>query len=86
MSKDSTPNNRFDNSSALLHVRVGLEGGTGGIIAGGGVGGAYGDLTGGATGLSVVIGAVLHVAAYTLDVITALLVVHFIYHPYIFAV
>ena len=62
---------------ALLHVLIGLEGGTGGIARGGGVGGSHGDLTGGATGLPVVVGTVLHVTAYALDVITALLVVHF---------
>ena len=61
---------------ALLHVLTRLEGGTGRIVAGGRVGGAYGDLSGGTTGLAVVIGAILHVTGNTLDVITALLVVH----------
>ena len=73
-------------SLALLHVRVGLEGSAGGVVAGRGVGGAYGDFCGGTTSLAVMVGTVLHVAAYTLDVITALLVVHILYHPYFFAV
>ena len=55
---------------------VGLKGGACRIVAGGGVGGAYGDLTGAATRLTIMIYAVLYVTANTLDVITALLVVH----------
>ena len=86
MSKDNTPNHGSNNGSALLHVRVGLEGSAGGIVAGRGVGGTYGDLAGSATGFTVMIGTVLYITANTFDVITALLVVHFIYHPYIFAV
>ena len=45
-------------------------------MAGGCVGGAHGDLTGGATGLSVVVSAVLDVTGDALDVIATLLVVH----------
>ena len=45
-------------------------------MAGGCVGGAHGDLTGGATGLSVVVRAVLDVTGDALDVIATLLVVH----------
>ena len=67
--------------SAQLHIAVRLEGGAGGIPRGGGVGGTYGDLAGSATGLAVVIGAVLHVTADALDMIATLLVVHFNYHP-----
>ena len=61
-----------------------LEGGADGIVAGGRIGGAYGDLAGHATGFAVVVGTVLHVAADALNVIATLLVVHFIYHPYDF--
>ena len=57
--------------SSALHVFVGLEGGADGIVRGGCVGGAYGDLLGGTMGLAVMIGAILHVTAYALDVVTA---------------
>ena len=67
--------------SLHLRVAVGLEGGACGITGGGGVGRTYGDLTCGATGFAVVVGAVLYVTAYALDVVTALLVVHYQYHP-----
>ena len=40
------------------------------------VGGAYGDLTGGATGLPVMVSTVLYVTGDALNVIAALLVVH----------
>ena len=45
-------------------------------MAGRCVGGAHGDLTGGATGLPVVVSAVLDVTGDALNVIAALLVVH----------
>ena len=45
-------------------------------MAGGSVGGAYGDFTGGATGFPVVVSAVLYVTGDALDVIATLLVVH----------
>ena len=66
-----------ENDALALHILVGLEGSADGVVGGGCVGGAYGDLTGGATGLPVVVSAVLHVADHTLDVVTALLIVHF---------
>ena len=40
------------------------------------------DLPGGATGLAVMVGAVLHVANNALDMLTALLIVHFTYRPF----
>ena len=46
-------------------------------MAGGGIGGTNRDLTGGATGLPVVVGAILYVANDALDMGAALLVVHF---------
>ena len=45
-------------------------------MAGGGIGGTNRDLTGGATGLPVVVGAILYVANDALDMGAALLVVH----------
>ena len=46
-------------------------------MTGGGVGGTNRDLTGGATGLPVVVGTILYVAYNALDVSATLLVVHF---------
>ena len=62
-----------------LCLRVGLEGCTGGVTRGGRVGRAYGDLTGGATRLAVVVDAVLDVTANTLDVTAAFLIVVHVY-------
>ena len=45
-------------------------------MTGGGVGGTNRDLTGGATGLPVVVSTVLYVTGDALDVIATLLVVH----------
>ena len=77
----NTPRIWLDPASAL-HVLIGLEGGAGGVMGGGGVGGTYGDLPCGATGLTVVVGAVLDVADNALDMLTALLIVHFTYRPF----
>ena len=60
-----------ENDALALHILVGLEGSADGVVGGGCVGGAYGDLLGRTMGLTIMIGAVFHIAAYALDVITA---------------
>ena len=67
----------FWEKSASLALGVRLEGSASGVARGGCVGRTYGDLTGGATRLAVVINTVLDVTANALDVIAAFLIVHF---------
>ena len=54
-----------------LHCLIGLEGGADSVTGGGCVGGTYGDLLCGAMGLAIVVGAILYVTAYALDVVAA---------------
>ena len=60
-----------ENDALALHILVGLKGSADGVVGGGCVGGAYGDLLGGTMRFAVVIGAIFYVAADTLDVIAS---------------
>ncbi len=60
-----------DTAGLIFAAGLGLEGCTSGITAAGCISGSHGDLLSGAAGFTVVMNTVLHIAANTLDVITA---------------
>ena len=71
-------------TTTVTAALVGLKGGTSRVVAGGGVGRTYGDLSGRAVGFTIVMNTVFDVTDNALDVAAAaastLRIVHDVYH------